>query len=787
MSVNFRPPVAAVPAIGWRQVLGFDQADEPFFARVRAAQLAAVNRNVPFNVGLITLNLFGVIWLLRDVVGAGFIAGWTATIAALVTLRFVHYHRELRRGLADAASVRQFWLITGEIAAYGVGWAALVLHLMPGAPAAMQALLIIVALTAMGAGGGAVAVMPVCAIVLVTTVALGTLLALPPGSLLARGDVALAFLTFAAMTIRASLATTAALMARMRGETALAEHGEVVRLLLSEFEANGSDWLIEVDADGRLTHVSPRFAEVARRPREALLGAPLLTLFGSERRGRARASVRALAAGFRERRAFRDITVPVLVDGETRWWALSGTPKFSAEGRFTGYRGVGRDVTEVRRGQERIAQLARFDPLTGLANRNLFRDALEDVLGRAVRGGRQCALLFIDLDRFKAVNDQLGHAAGDALLREVAARLRTAAGSGATVARLGGDEFAVLLPDASQRRAEAVATGLVAGMARPCVIEGQTVSVGVSIGYALGPADAATAETMLRSADLALYEVKSSGRGAALRFRAEFRERAEERRVLEADLARALDRAELALAFQPVVDAADERIVGFEALLRWTHPQLGNIPPAKFIPIAEETGLIVPIGHWVIAEACRWAARWPDEVRIAVNLSPAQIDDARLVDLVEAALADNGVLPGRLELEITESLFLDEKPATMARLAALSALGVQFAIDDFGTGYSSLGYLHKASFSRIKIDRSFVTRAGVDDGDASAIIESIVRLAASLDMATTAEGTETRAEFERIRDLGCQQVQGYLFGRPMPPEAATALVAGVAVRQDVAA
>ncbi len=284
-----------------------------------------------------------------------------------------------------------------------------------------------------------------------------------------------------------------------------------------------------------------------------------------------------------------------------------------------------------------------------------------------------------------------------------------------------------------------------------------------------------------------MYEVKSNGRGAACRYVPEIRERAEERRALEADLAQALERDQLALHFQPVVEAADEHIVGFEALLRWTHPTLGKIPPDKFIPVAEETGLIIPIGHWVIATACAWAARWPAHIRVAVNLSPAQIDDPLLLEVGEPALSDNGIDPGRLELEITESVFLDERARTIEKLAALKGLGVRFALDDFGTSYSSLGYLHKAAFSRIKIDRSFVSRALHANGEASAIIQAIVTLAHSIDMATTAEGTETRAEFEKIRALGCEQVQGYLFGRPMPPEEATALVVEAPVRQRMAA
>ncbi|MEY2882494.1 MAG: hypothetical protein RL490_218, partial [Pseudomonadota bacterium] len=628
----------------------------------------------------------------------------------------------------------------------------------------------------LGACGFAAAVMPVCATLLVLSIGGAALLAIPAQSVFATPMVALAFVTFALLIVRGVVVTSFAMMARMRTEANLADNTEVVRLLLNEFEANGSDWLIEVDAEGRLTHVSPRLADVARRPRAELLGMPLLDLLGEEKRGAGRNAVQALTAGFLARRAFRDITIPVAVEGETRWWALSATPKTDAMGGFTGYRGVGRDVTEARRSHERIAQLARFDPLTGLTNRALFRETLEDALARATRTGKACALLFIDLDRFKAINDTLGHSTGDKLLCAVAGRLRDAVGGGATIARLGGDEFAVMLPEATVRRADAMARAVVTALARPFEIEGQALGIGASVGYALGPADGASVDRLLKSADLALYEVKSSGRGAACRYVAAIRERADERRALEADLAQAQARGELALAFQPVVEASDEHIVGFEALLRWTHPTLGRIGPDKFIPIAEATGLIIPIGHWVIRTACAWAACWPAHVRIAVNLSPAQIADPQLVDVVRSALADHGLAPDRLELEITETLFLDEKPATIEKLAALKALGVGFALDDFGTGYSALGYLHKAAFSRIKIDRSFVSRATQANGEASAIIQAIVSLAHSLNMTTTAEGTETRAEFELIRALGCEHVQGYLFGRPMPPEEATALV-----------
>ena len=776
MSMIFRPPTTVIAPISWAQVFGFCQDGDAFFSRVRAAQLAALHRFVPFNVTLMSINVLVLLWTLRAIADFTFLVRWGVVMSGLALLWSLHFLRIRQRGVANAVPFSQFWLITAEVSGFAVSWAVMILHLMPQAGIEAQALLMLMALVAMGAAGLSAMAMPACGIGMVVVIGTVTLVSVPPGSILSVPMIALAFATFGLVVARGILVSTRALMERMRSEDRLAEGNEVVRLLLSEFESNGSDWLMEVDADGRLTHVSPRLAEVAARQREDLLGLSLLALLGDERRGRGRSSVKALTGAFSARRGFRDITIPVAVGGETRWWALSGTPKTNALGQFAGYRGVGRDVTEARRSHDRIIELARYDPLTGLANRALFRESLGENLARATRTGRGCGLLFIDLDHFKSVNDTLGHAAGDRLLRETAKRMEAAVGGHATLARLGGDEFAVLLPDASLRRVKGVADAIIAAMAAPFAIDGQPVRIGASIGYALGPVDGATHDKLLKAGDLALYEAKSHGRGIACRYLPELWERAEERRTLEADLATALERNELALAFQPVVDAADESITGFEALLRWNHPVLGAIPPMQFIPVAEETGQIVAIGHWVIATACAWAAHWPAHVRVAVNLSPAQIGDPGLVAVVERALRQNRLDPARLELEITETLFLDEKAATIETLAALRGLGVSFALDDFGTGYASFGYLQKAAFSRIKIDRSFVARALQPNGEASAIIQAIVTLAHSLDMTTTAEGTETRAEFELCRALGCAQMQGYFFGRPMPPEEATALV-----------
>ena len=787
MTARFVPPTVAAKTITVEQVLGFGQSPTPFWAAVRAQQLAMLKRSVPFNTGLMTLNLIAIFYSFFSAGAAGFMVAWAVVMAGLALLWAMRWHTTRGAAMPASATPRRFWAVSGELVCVGLSWGALMIHLLPMVSPPEQMMLALLSMAAIGTCGFTSSVMPVAGGAQIVVMAAATWTAIPAESPLAHWLVTLALVTFTLLILRNMLVATHALMADMMNRAAHAEQSEVIALLLNEFEANGSDWLLEVDAEGRLTHVSPRLAEVAGRHRGLLIGSQFIDLMAGEKRcPEARPALRALDGHFTKRRPFRDLVVPVLVGNETRWWSLSGTPKFDVAGGFSGYLGVGSDVTDARRSQQQIAHLARYDPLTGLANRNLMRETIVAMLGRAARRGDNCALMFVDLDRFKLVNDTLGHVAGDMLLREVALRLRQATGAEAEIGRLGGDEFAVAYADCSPRRAEAAARAIVATLGRPFIIDGKSVSIGASVGYAMGPDDGECVDTLLRSADLALYEVKANGRGHACRYLPAIRERAEERRMLEFDLRGALAAGQLSLAFQPVVAASDEHIVGFEALLRWQHPTLGNVPPLKFVPIAEETGQIIPIGAWVIRTACRWAARLPSHIVIAVNLSPLQFEDPELLDIVRSALADTGLPPERLELEITESLFLNEQPGTIAMLEALKGIGIRFALDDFGTGYSSLGYLRKAAFSRIKIDRSFVSRALNPSGESAAIIQAIVALADSLGMATTAEGTETRAEFEVIRQLGCAHVQGYLFGRPMSPEAAGALV-GVVPGQPVAA
>jgi diguanylate cyclase (GGDEF)-like protein len=424
------------------------------------------------------------------------------------------------------------------------------------------------------------------------------------------------------------------------------------------------------------------------------------------------------------------------------------------------------DVTERHKTQARFAHMASHDSLTDLPNRTVFRDRMGEGLNLVATAGGHLAVLCLDLDNFKTVNDRLGHAAGDGLLRWVAEKLREHAGPHDTVARLGGDEFAVLQRGPQPQSAERLARKLVEIIGRPPPLQNQSIHVGVSIGIAVAPDHGLDADELMKCADLALYRAKAKGRGAYQLFEPEMEEQARSRHALEHDLRGALEGREFHLVFQPQVRLDRSELTGFEALLRWNHPTRGPVSPAEFIPIAEETGLIVPIGEWVLRAACATAASWPD-LTIAVNLSPVQFRFRGLVAMVTSALAEAGLPPHRLELEVTETALLDDSEATIEILHQLRALGVRVSLDDFGVGYSSLSYLRKFPFDRIKIDRSFVGTLG-ESPESVAIVRTIASLGAVLGVETTAEGVETIEQLDFVRECGCTAVQGYYFGRPCP-------------------
>jgi diguanylate cyclase (GGDEF)-like protein len=440
------------------------------------------------------------------------------------------------------------------------------------------------------------------------------------------------------------------------------------------------------------------------------------------------------------------------------------------------------DVTIHRNSVNRAIEGMMRDPLTGLANRQLFADRVAASLAAETASG--CAIVLVDLDRFKSVNDTLGHPIGDALLRLVAERLRGMMRAEDLIARLGGDEFAVLLRLQSERDSiEALANRVVELLGRPYLIEGHLVNIGASAGVALGGVDGAHYDALLKNADLALYHAKASGRGTFSFFDIAMDARAHARRTLELDLRRAIALGEFALHYQPQIELSSSRLEGFEALIRWHHPTRGMVPPAEFIPLAEEIGLIGRLGDWVMHEACREATNWPDGLRVAVNVSPHQFaEPGRLIATIETALARSSLPGHRLEVEITESVLLRNEVSVLETLHQMRALGVRVAMDDFGTGYSSLSQLQSFPFNKIKIDRSFVTHAG-NATKQNAVISAITRLGESLGMTTIAEGIETTEQLARVRAGGCTAVQGYLFSRPVPPAELQRLIGALTPRR----
>jgi diguanylate cyclase (GGDEF)-like protein len=581
-----------------------------------------------------------------------------------------------------------------------------------------------------------------------------------------------------------SVANTRESLARGRRRLALEWQAKKALNFVDEFENSGRGWFWETDSLGTLSYVSQQLADDFQCEPEALLGRQFTDLLSVDHASDSLEERKTLGFHLSARFPFSDVVVRPASEEDVHW-SLSGNPIFDDRGRFLGFRGIGTDLTEQRKSEREISRLARFDSLTGLPNRAMMRQTLDEALRNAAHRQKGCALFMIDLDRFKNVNDTLGHPIGDALLRQVSERLKSVMGNHGQVGRLGGDEFQAVLPGTvGIGLLESLARTLIEQASRPYIIEGHKVMIGASVGIAIGDPGRASADALVRNADLALYAAKAAGRGKHRLYEPSMHSEAAERQILENDLAQAIERNELSVHYQPVVRAAGEEICGFEALCRWQHPTRGAISPAKFVPLAEEAGLIGKIGEWVLRTALEEAARWPDHVRVAVNLSPLQFNDPNVATMVAKHLSETKVSAERLELEITEGVFLAEGDSTDETFAKLKKLGVRLALDDFGTGYSSLGYLKKAPFDKIKIDQSFVRGAASATNRNAAIIRAIVTLAETLGMDTCAEGVETHDDLQLIRELGVSMVQGYIFGKPSESSVARELANSVTVEAD---
>jgi diguanylate cyclase (GGDEF)-like protein/PAS domain S-box-containing protein len=693
LMTGFRLPALRRPEQGPAPALpGAAAENDALSARIRKEQLAVVLRGTPMTtvINLVDIVVVGLVF--RGHAISTFLIIWSCGIVSwLLPVWLIWWKQRHRPEERPAArDVNRIVLLFGYA---GVIWAMPFLLLYPGEDGPHQLLVACLSCGVICGGAFSLGTIPRAAFAFGIIVTAGgvTALLLTPNPL-TYAMVALLIGYF--ITIMVYVREQHRLFVEhLLGQFASEQQSEVIGLLLRDFEESATDWLWEIDPECRLLRVSPRLATAVGMPTEALQGTDFITLL-AEASGSGdeldSASPDDIAGHIARRKPFRELTLALYLEGELRWWSLTAKPVLDMDGRFDGYRGVCRDVTQAKRTEPRILHMAHYDALTNLPNRTLLRKCLVRGLARMKSGAGGLSVLCLDLDQFKMINDTLGHPVGDGLLALVAQRLLACAPQDATVARLGGDEFAILVPgDGTRSPVVELASRIIEAVGAPYDVDGALVVIGTSIGIALAPTDGEHPDQLLKQADLALYRAKADGRSTYRFFEPEMDTRVKARRALETDLRQALGKKQLHLFFQPILDLATNTFTGFEALLRWRHPERGWIAPAEFIPVAEESGLIAHIGAWVLREACQEASRWPVPLRVAVNLSALQFRTSNLVEIVIQALASSGLPASRLELEITESVLMDDTAATLTALHQLRSLGTRIVLDDFGTGYSS--------------------------------------------------------------------------------------------------
>lgn len=735
-------------------------------AQLRAIRLEALAQFAPLLAGAVVLSCFVLATILFGRIETSHIVSWSFLVIAsswIMARRLENNALLYVRREPPKLALIEAGVLVGIVAA---AWAAIPVAVYRGEPEDIQTVLV-GAICAMMCGALAIAAVPSAAIIWAGILATGLGLALHLDG--DRFSLPLTLLVlFHFGFIFAVIRRNATLLAE-RADREARQQVDVdsAARLMREYEERGTSCLWQTDAAHILTYATPSIAALLGRPMNRLVGSALPALIGGSG---------ALGSAMLGRTAFSGIEVEYGEGHNRKAIAFSGAPIIDSAGGFLGFRGSCSDITETRSSERRLRQLASLDVLTELPNRMRMRELLGEALLSARASGRPCGMLLLDLDGFKPVNDTFGHPKGDAVLKTVAERLVNQIGGHGIVGRLGGDEFGVVLHDAQNRKAvHELADTLIAQVSEPYLLDGVSVRIGVSVGGAFGPIDGDTVDDLVKKADLALYEAKAAGRGTYRHFERSMQTEAENRLRMEHDLRLALQLNQFRLYYQPLIDSQTQEVKGFEALIRWQHPVRGFVSPAEFVPLAEEIGLIHELGEWVARTAIKDCAQWPAPISVAVNISPIQLGASGLPAMISDALSRAKLPANRLELEVTESVFLQDSEGSLDVLRRLRALGVRIALDDFGTGYSSLGYLNRTIFNKLKIDGSFV-RGAATRSETVSIIQAIVTLANCFGMMITAEGVETQEDYRRMAELGCHQMQGYLFGRPVPFERATELV-----------
>jgi len=750
-----------------RRWLAAYEATEPDASRFRAAQMNAVLDLTPVAMSINVVNAAVVVIVAGDGDIRDFLLPWAGVVLLFATLGLRGWLRARQRPHKDGASEKVLRRATLQAAALAGVWGAMPVVALPVVASGAQFVIGMVTTGMICAGGFALSSIPAAATAWTLILSIAGAVAIGRSVMPYAAALTTLLLVYAAIVVYSARTSSRTLGARLMAEAQAARQHEVIGLLLRDFEDHASDLLWEVDCHGRFVHVSSRLAAVFGTDTGNLARRRAIRLTGARipRTDEADQCWRNLHRHFVDGLAFRDLPLAMeSVDG-VRWWSLSARP-LVADGLVAGWRGVAADVTEKHLAHRRLAWLAHNDALTGLVNRTQFRELLQALLQQADGATAELAVVYVDLDAFKQVNDHWGHAAGDQLLQGLGERLLSVARRSDTVARLSGDEFAILIRGVADASAAVpVLDRLREALVRPVVVGTRPVSLRASLGVAIAPTDGCDVDTLMSHADIALYTAKRAGGDRYCFFRQEMGDVSRRRLGLEAALRGALDRGEFYLVYQPQVDTESGALRGFEALLRWRHPEYGEVSPVEFIPLAEGAGLMTGIGAWVLDEACRQAGDWPSELQVGVNVSPVQLHDPAFAERVLASL---GTLPAaRLELEVTESALLEDGDGVAKTFGTLRESGIKLALDDFGTGFSALSYLRRFPFDVLKIDRSFIRDLG-SNSEALVIVDTILAMARAFGMATVAEGVESAAEVSLLRSRGCRRLQGYLVGMPMP-------------------
>ncbi len=762
----------ATPAANWSisRLIREVAIPDKHLEGLRQKQLDAV-RNM--TVVVLLANLLNVAVVLQSFSGSSvgsILSIWAFCFVFMIGFRFVTYLRE-RAGMAGQENSKKLLeAVSRGASVSGIFWAVAPLMVMSAVDPKGQMVMGIVMAGMMFAGAFLLSRIPEAAFSFIIPLGVGLVVSMQFQQEAAYQFISVMTILYMGVLMFAVRSTHLQFVEQHLSEAAVHEQSQLIGLLLRDFEESTSDWLWQTNADGRLEDIPLVVDTNPDTVNFMSKGESLTNLFvpGESRK--------ILETALSRNHGFRDIVLQVQnTTGNECWVSLTGKPIFEGA-EFRGFRGVAADITESKQIEDRIAHMAHYDGLTGLPNRVTMQEHLEKLLRRPAAANTVRALLWLDLDNFKWVNDTLGHPAGDELLRQVTARINEMVEKADLVARLGGDEFAIIVERPAGGALEAFINKITDHLRTPYNIWGSTAYCSASFGVRVFDAFTTDSNQILKHADLALYDAKKTGKAQWRMFTPALEASTKARVQTEADLERAIDDSELLVYFQPLVDARSHKMIGAETLLRWQHPTRGLVYPDQFIEAAEDNGLITRMGEWVIRAALAEAARLPDHVKVAVNISPLQIHSATLVSTIVNALAANKISPNRFELEITESVLMTDTEFTLKRLHQIKGLGVRIALDDFGTGYSSLSYLRAFPFDKIKIDKSFVKDIE-SRADSRAITIATLNLAKSLGMRCTAEGVETLYQADFLRDHGCDELQGFFISRAQPLDNLAHLVA----------